>query len=153
MPRGSRNPFDEFEAFLERMSRQLDEGPWRWGVEAAPLDVIDEGDAYRVEVELPGFEREELDVTMGDGRLRVRAEHEQEHENEDVDVEREENEGSAIGGPRYVRRERQRRSVDRRVSLPEEVSAEAVTATYDRGVLTVHLPKVGSGDSHQIEID
>lgn len=147
MPRGSRNPFDEFEAFLERMSRQLDEGPWRVGIESAPVDVIDEDDAYVVEVDLPGFEREELDVTMIDGQLRVRAEHEDESADDDED------DGSAIGGRRYVRRERRRRSVDRRVSLPEEVSAEGVTATYDRGVLTVHLPKAGIGETHRIKID
>lgn len=151
MPRGSRNPFDEFEAFLERMSRQLDDGPWRSGIESAPVDVIDEDGAYVVEVDLPGFERSELDVTMIDGQLRVRAEHED--QGESTDEEEEEDDGSSSEGRRYVRRERHRRSIERRVSLPEEVSAEGVTATYDRGVLTVHLPKAGNGESHRIEID
>lgn len=111
---------DEIERLFGLMSQQF-------GVELAgvPADVIDEGDAFVVRADLPGYAAADVDVTLTDGRtLRITAER-----------ARDETDG------RYVRRERRQRTADRTVTLPEPVAASSAMADYDAGVLTVRLAK------------
>ncbi|PSQ16957.1 heat-shock protein Hsp20 [Halobacteriales archaeon QS_8_69_26] len=133
-----RNPFDEIEQMLERMSRQVEEGmSGRAGLGSIPVDVRDEGEEFVVTADLPGYEADDVDLTLSGKRLEITGEREFGYE-EDAD---------------YVHRERRRSSVSRTVRLPEEVDPEAVEADLDDGVLTVHLPKAHTDEGHQIEID
>ena len=128
-----RNPFEEIEQFFERMSQQFEESAeWPTAMGGrTPVDVLDRDDEYEVTVDLPGFEKEDVEVTLTDDTLRVSASRETETEEEGGD---------------YVRRERQSESVDRSVSLPEPVDQDGVDATLSNGVLTVTLEKQVSGD-------
>lgn len=128
-----RNPFEEIEQFFERMSQQFDESTeWPTAMGGAtPVDVLDRDEEYEVTVDLPGFEKEDVEVTLADNTLSVSANREAETEESDGD---------------YVRRERRRESVDRSVSLPEPVDQDDVDATLSNGVLTVVLNKEVSGD-------
>jgi len=103
------------------------------------VDVEDAGDSFVVTADLPGFEKEDIDLTLRDDALAIEAEHEEEAGGEEE---------------RYVRRERSKRSMKRSVSLPESVDEEGVSASFKNGVLTVTLPKAGvaeSGTSIDIE--
>ncbi len=132
---------------IERMSRQFEEsmGGIEMGGErsGASIDVADHGEEFVVTADLPGFRKEDIDVTLRGERLQIRAEREESSEEGDGD------EG------RYIRKERRHESVSRSVMLPEEVDEEAVSGQYRNGVLTVTLPKTsaGEGDSHRIDID
>ncbi|MDY6780822.1 MAG: Hsp20/alpha crystallin family protein, partial [Halobacteria archaeon] len=53
----------------------------------------------------------------------------------------------------YFRRERPQRSLSRTVKLPTRVESEEATAAYEDGVLRIRLPKAGSHDGDQIEIE
>jgi HSP20 family protein len=136
------NPFDEFERMLERMNRQL--GEFEGGVNvrtgsSASVDVADQGEEFRVTVDLPGYETDDVDLTLTNDTLRIEAQREEATEEDDE---------------QYIRKERRRQSISRSVSLPEPVDEEAVSATYNNGVLTVTLPKqYGDGDGRQIEIE
>ncbi|MFB6156126.1 MAG: Hsp20/alpha crystallin family protein [Haloferacaceae archaeon] len=137
------NPFDEFETFFDRMSRQYDEMMRRESgiVTDVATDVADHDDELVVTVDLPGFEREEVDVSTTENRLTVRAEHE-------FDEERESPSGE------YLRRERRHESVRRTIDLPLEVDGDAASAVYRNGVLTVTLPKLHvSEESRRIDIE
>ena len=78
------------------------------------------------------------------------------------DATEHDDDGSAAGSDgtgdtnvRYHRRERRRRrSVSRRIPIPEPVERDGATASYDDGVLTVTLPKRSSSDSagHSIDV-
>lgn len=136
-----RNPFEEIEQFFERMSQQFEESaewpPSMGG--GTPVDVLDRGDEYEVTADLPGFEKEDVEVTLTDDALRVSASRETETEETDAD---------------YVRRERRSESVDRRVSLPESVDQDDVDATLSNGILTVTLSKeVAGDDARTIDIE
>jgi len=134
-----RNPFDELEQMLERMSKQVEEGVTsRAGMGSVPVDVRDEGDDYVVTADLPGYEADEVNLTLSGTRLEISGERAFEYEEEDAD---------------FVHRERRRSSINRTVRLPEEVEAESVDADLNEGVLAVHLPKVLVEDGHEIEID
>jgi HSP20 family protein len=138
----ARNPFEDLETAIERVSEQFEDGLDLAPNEGVPVDVLDRGDEYVVVADLPGFDADDVDVTLSDGRL-------------DVTAERDEAvvETGADETTRYVRRERAGRSVSRSVRLPEPVDADAVTATHSDGVLTVTLPKEREdGDGHTIEV-
>lgn len=103
------------------------------------VDLADREDSFEVTADLPGYEREDIDLSVADRTLRISAER---------DESTEEGEGN------YLRRERRRRSVSRSLTLPEEVEEDAASAAYTNGVLTVTLPKAtGDEDSRSIDID
>lgn len=131
------NVFDEFEDLIDRMSDQFEEGIPRSRPDEVRVDLVDEGDRYVLAADVPGFEADEVDLTISGRRLVIEGERE------------------VPGGDerRYVRRERPRGSVRRSVTLPETVVEEEVSAGLEDGVLTVHLPKVHEEEGRTIEID
>lgn len=136
------NPFEDLETAIERVSEQFEDGLDLAPNEGVPVDVLDREDEYVVVADLPGFDADDVDVTLSDGRLTVAA------ERDEAVLETGEEETS-----RYVRRERAGRSVSRSVRLPEPVDADGVTATHSDGVLTVTLPKKREDDDgHSIEV-
>ena len=103
------------------------------------IDLADADDAFEVTADLPGYDREDIDLSVADRTLRISAERD---------------ESTEEGEDNYLRRERRRRSVSRSLTLPEEVEEDAASAAYTNGVLTVTLPKAtGDGDSRSIDID
>lgn len=137
MPFGRRNPFEEIEELLDRMGRELDTEEWPVGT-GVSVDIADHGDRYVVTADLPGFEKTDIDVRLAAGVLHLDADRELETDEEDVD---------------YLRRERRRESVSRRVSIPDPVDEDGVTATYHNGVLTVELPRRDADGGTTIDID
>ena len=125
-----RNPFEELEQLFDRMSRQVDPGDWGSFGHSVPADVADTEETITITIDLPGYDREDIDLTLGDGQLRITAE----RENEAVDEESEDL-------VRYVRKERSQESVNRTIRLPGEVDEDDAVATLEDGVLTVTLPK------------
>jgi len=138
----ARNPFEDLETAIERVSEQFEDGLDLAMDEGVPVDVLDRDEEYVVVADLPGFDADDVDVTLSDGRLDITA------EREESVVETGEEETA-----RYVRRERAGRSVSRSVRLPDPVDADGVTASHSAGVLTVTLPKERADDSgHSIEV-
>ncbi len=89
-------------------------------------DIRESDGAYILEADLPGFAKEEIRAEIKENILTIFAEHKTESEEKDSD--------------RYIRRERSfgtyRRSFDIR-----GIEADAITAAYRDGVLTLTLPK------------
>lgn len=140
-----RNPFEELERLFDRMSDQFEGGDWSPGLSGlqglgVAVDVADRGDQFVVTADLPGFDKEEIDVQLRGDTLQLSAEREEATE--------EAEEG------RYVRRERRTEAASRSVTLPEEVDQDGVSAEYQNGVLTVTLPKAqAAAESHRIEVE
>ena len=137
MPFGRRNPFEEIERVLERMGREIDVEDWPGGAGIA-IDVADHGERFVVAADLPGFERDDIELRLAAGALHLDAEREVASEEEGVD---------------YLRRERRREAVSRRVDLPEAVDEEAISARYTNGVLTVELPKREADGGTRIDVE
>ena len=153
------NPFDfsDIESMFERMSRQFDEmnrqlGSWDSGAGelvtrgGMAIDVADHDDSLVVVADLPGFEKEDIDLKISGQILTIVAEREMASESESGDEERGE----------YIRRERRSQSVRRSFRLPVEVDEEGATAAYQNGVLTITLPKIqvdDEDDSHHIDVN
>lgn len=152
-----RNPFKEVEELLNRLSRQVEEGMASGSGFPTPgsvaVDVADYDAEYVVTADLPGYDIEDIDLRLSEGTLRIEADREESREygeSEDPDES-----GDRVRKPsHYIRRERTRQSVSRRLRLPEPVDEEEVSASYSNGVLTVTLPKLSpGGDSQRIDIE
>lgn len=139
------NPFEEFDRLFDRMNRSFGVDPWtRESVGEVhtggiAVDVAEVDDAIVVTADVPGYDREELDLTVADDILTIVAEHEEAEEAKSDD---------------YVRRERRASSMRRSISLPAAVDADAASASYTNGVLTVTLPRLEPGEQgHHIAIE
>ncbi len=104
------------------------------------VDVKDSGDAYDLSAELPGMKKEDISLKYEDGYLTISTM--QESSNEEKDEQ-----GS------YVRRERSTSSMSRSFYI-DHIDESKCTASYEDGVLKVHMPKVEPVEekSHKIEI-
>jgi HSP20 family protein len=90
------------------------------------VDVVDDGDALRIAAELPGMERKDLEVLVEDDAVVLRGEKKLESRSEEKGCYRVER---AFG------------SFQRVVPLPEGVDVGRAEAKFDKGVLTLRLPK------------
>ena len=130
------NPFEEMERMMEQMRQSAFGDLSRASGSNVTLETDEEG--YVVLADLPGFEKEELDLRYEDGLLTIRAEHEVEDEYE------------AAGARTKSARHRQ---VHERVRVPAEIHEDEITASYRNGVLEVHLPTVEDVDDGEHVID
>ncbi|PAU85221.1 heat-shock protein Hsp20 [Halorubrum salipaludis] len=137
------NPFDEIEQFLGRTTLGGDR-MWGRDLRTTDIDVAEYDDEFVVMADLPGYDREDIDVRATEGRLTISAERGADPEiAESEDADR-----------RYLRRERRHESITRSVDLPGHVVDEDASATYRHGVLTVTLPKAvdEAADGHRIDV-
>lgn len=109
------------------------------GVGTVLVDVEDQGDEFVVTADLPGFDREDIELSLREDTLELSASRETTEETE-----------SESGS--FVRRERRRSDVSRSIRLPEPVVAEETSAVHENGVLTVTLPKVTTEESGGTDI-
>jgi len=105
---------------------------------AAPVvDMFEEKDEIVVKAEIPGIDKDHIEVNLGDHMLTIRGEKKKEDE-----VERE----------NYYRSERSYGSFRRTLPLPAEVSTEKVKATFNNGILEIRLPKTEDAKAKKIKV-
>jgi HSP20 family protein len=131
------------------MTRQFEEASRDWQSgrpfgftfdgERIPLDLIEYDDEFVVRVDLPGFTREDTEITVSDSTLRIKARREAEIESGE--------EGN------FLRHERHHESVQRSIQLSAEVDTDSVSAPMENGVLEITLPLVEVSESRRIEIE
>ena len=125
-----RHPFNQFRDEVDRLLTGVLGGrpdglmPGMFRSQPA-INVWEQNDALKVEMELPGVKSEQLDISVAGGELSVKVNAPDEVK-EDVT---------------YHRRERPVGSFSRIVRLPVEVDADRVEADLHDGVLTITLPK------------
>ena len=104
------------------------------------LDLGATDKAYTVTVEIPGVDEKDVKLEIANDILTIRGEKRQETE------EKEKN---------YYRLERSYGSFQRVLSLPEDIDQDGVKASFNRGVLTVTMPRkaLPKSDVRQIAIN
>ena len=105
---------------------------------APAVDVYEDEHQVTLKIEVPGIDEKDIDVQVENNTLTVHGERKIEKE------EKEEN---------YRRVERQYGSFTRTFTLPTTVDTESVTATYDKGVLKIALPKKAEAKPKQIKVN
>ena len=127
----TRNVFDDwFDDFgLEKEMRDLNRKIYgRRASREMLTDVREHEDHYDLEIDLPGFKKEDLTVELNNGYLTVTANkgHDQEEKNKEGKI---------------IRQERYSGTMSRSFYVGEEITNEEIKAKYEGGVLTVSLPK------------
>jgi HSP20 family protein len=102
-----------------------------------PMDAYETKDRFVVTLELPGVDPEGVDLSVEDATLTVRGER---PFYQGVDEES------------FLRVERRFGPFARSLSLPPTANAEAIEARFDRGVLTIEVPKVEAARPKKITI-
>lgn len=95
-------------------------------VKQPPVDVMETPDSIIVTAELPGIEKENVDVHITDDSIEIKGEMKEEKVEEGED---------------YYKKERSYSSFYRELPLPTEVVSDKATATLNNGVLEVRIPK------------
>jgi len=107
------------------------------GAWVPPIDIFETKDTFVVSMELPGIEPDAVDVSVEDSVLTVKGER---RFSSDVDEDS------------FHRVERRYGQFVRTLSLPATADAEKVVATFDKGVLTIEIPKSEQAKPRKIEI-
>ena len=101
------------------------------------IDLVVTDDHFVLMVDLPGLDKDDVEIEVKDGLLTVSGERKAEHE--------ERKDG-------YHRVERAYGSFSRSLSLPQGVDADQVQADFDKGVLEVRIPKPAERKPHRVQI-
>ena len=129
-------PFRDFDAFERRMLRMLED----FGVAPAPLPAADYYETEKelvVELEVPGFDEKELALQVSDHTLTVKGERTQEKEEQDK---------------AFRLHERLEKRFERTFALPPEADVDHIGATFEKGILEVHVPKIERAKARTIDI-
>lgn len=102
------------------------------------LDVTEDDKDYRVEIDMPGVHKEDIDVSVEGNRVSVTAE---------VKQERTRDQRKEVYSERYTGR------AFRSFHLPQDVDAGKAEAHYDGGVLSLRLPKKADSQTRRLSIN
>lgn len=121
---------------MDRLIRSRAAGTGTSAVRATPpSDYFETGDACVIAMDLPGFDRDDLDVAVEDHTLIVRARRE-----------------APSGERRYHRRERAPGEFERAFRLPDRADLGGIDARLSDGVLKVRVPKAEPRQGRTVEI-
>ena len=134
------DPGREFESLTGQMNQLLESAFGQSGLTggggwAPAVDVEETDDAYVVEAELPGVDRDDVQVEVSNGVLTITGEFK---ERERTGILR--------------RRTRRIGRFEFRTTLPTAVDSEAISASLHDGVLTVKVPKAAEAKPRRVEI-
>jgi HSP20 family protein len=101
------------------------------------MDLIETDDHFVLRADLPGMGEEDVNIEVEDRVLTVSGERKAQHE---------------VSKEGYHRVERAFGAFSRSLTLPEGIDAESVTASFDRGVLEVSIPKPEERKPRKISI-
>jgi HSP20 family protein len=102
-----------------------------------PMDLVETEDHFVLRADLPGMSEEDVKIELEDATLTISGERKAEHESK---------------GEGFYRVERAFGAFSRALTLPPGVDPSAVTASFDRGVLEVRIPKPEERKPRRIEI-
>jgi HSP20 family protein len=138
------NPLHDLVSLQDRMNRLFEDATQRRTSEADSGEVIERADwcpqadiletqeEYIIALDLPGIDRDTLDISIADNRLTVKG-------------------NRPAAGPTLHRGETPRGSFLRTFSVPPAVDQNAIKANYKGGVLSVRLPRA-QRKSQRVEI-
>jgi len=116
-----RNEFDIFEDMFK--------DPFFGGHETKLMktDIKEKADKYLIDIDLPGYEKENIKIDVTDGYLNIQA---------TMDLNKEENDEG-----KFVRKERYSGSCSRSFYVGDDIKNEDIKANFRNGILKVEIPK------------
>ena len=136
------DPLQEFLAVSNRLDRTINDPFSRrtedsFGAWTPPVDIFERQDHLVIRAEVPGIQKEDMDVRIENGVLTLHGERKEERDVKDANAHL---------------TERVYGSFTRSFSLPTTVDATKVSAAYKDGVLEVTVPKIETAKPKKVEI-
>lgn len=140
------NPMRDMFSTRHRMNRLMNDlfmpspyfrrenSAWDWN---PSVDIYNEDDSIVVKAELPGVDKDNINIDVKDRVLTLKGERSSDNE---------------VKEDNYYRRERSFGKFERRFSLPENVNADDIKADYKDGVLRIEIPKPVEEQPKQITV-
>ncbi|MEJ5231648.1 MAG: Hsp20/alpha crystallin family protein [Geminicoccaceae bacterium] len=148
MPFGRRelaeDPFTAMRREMDRMFEEMTKSfslarpAFGMGLMAPRVDMRETDTAVEVQAELPGVTEKDVEVQLAEGVLTIKGEKKQEREEKEKG---------------YYLMERAYGSFLRQIPIPVEVEEDKVEAKFDKGVLTITLPKKPSAETKAKKIE
>lgn len=140
--------FEDLDRFFDQFLRRSWLRPWHldWPsfpefalpeLKAPKVDVIDRDGEVVIKAEIPGVDKKDLDISVGDDSVTIKGETRKEEKEENGD---------------YYRCEISRGSFSRTVALPAAVDGVKAAATFKDGILELTIPKVRAAKRHKIAV-
>lgn len=137
---GDWRPFESLHREIDRLFEDFRPFDFHWpsarqpgrlggarGMALAPaMDLVEHDKEYEISAELPGIDEKGVEIKLVGGMLTIKGEKREEHEEKEKD---------------YHLSERRYGAFQRSFSIPDGVDAEKIEAKFEKGVLTVKLPK------------
>lgn len=136
-----RDPFQQMRNRMEEMFnsfREIEQQIPEAGSAAVPVDIEETDGKITVAADLPGVDKDQIEVAATADSLSIKASHDEEIEEEQKN---------------YYRRERSSRHFKRTVALPAPVDPDSAEAKYENGVLTVTLEKAEGEGKKPVEVE
>lgn len=138
-------PMNELVSLRDAMDRLFEDsfiGPrWGWLAPASAanlaINMYETKNEVVVKAALPGVKPEEVEVTITGNTLTISGESKEENEVKEKD---------------YMRKERQFTSFTRSVTLPDGLKADQADASFEKGVLTLKVPKTEEAKPKTIQV-
>ncbi len=131
------DPFRDLLSLHNRISTPFAGANDAYGSWMPPVDIFERGDDLVIRAEVPGLDKNEIDISVEDNRLVIKGERKR---------EREFNEENAY------RLERAFGTFMRSFLLPKTVDSSKISASYTNGVLKVTLPKAEAAKPRKVEV-
>ena len=107
------------------------------------VDMVDRGDRYNLRLEVPGIDKDNIQLNATEDAIEISGEQSEEESNEEK-------------GHNYIYNERSYKSFYRSIPIPEEILPSKITAKMNNGILQIEIPKKApsrpTGGSTRIEI-
>lgn len=108
-----------------------------YGAWYPPIEIVEEPEAFVAKVDLPGFSKDDIKVTVEENILRITGQRKSEKDIKDKNV---------------IKSERYYGEFSRAITLPGAVDTSKIRAEYKQGVLTLTMPKKETAKARTIDI-
>jgi len=113
------------------LPKAMDIEPFKWlrdvaGTVSPAVDLVEKDKEFQLTAEVPGMDEKDIEVTVSGGMLTIKGEKRDEKEEKKKD---------------YYLSERHYGAFHRSLRLPESIDSDKIEATFDKGVITMVLPK------------
>ena len=122
--------FDIFDDFFTTTPKR--------SVSSMKTDILEVDNGYELHIDVPGFGKEDIKISLDKGYLNIEAKKEE---------NKEEN------SSHYLRRERFEGTCARSFYVGEDIREEDIKAKYDKGILNLFIPKEGTNKKEMKYID
>lgn len=143
-------PFEEMDRLFDAFTRRSWLRPWRFEWPTFPetlmpfngrmpkVDVIDDETEIVVRAEVPGVEKKDLDISVGEDSVTIKG---------STQHEEKETKGD------YYRHELSTGTFSRTVGLPATVDGAKAKAEFKNGIIELTLPKVEKAKRHSVKVE